>query len=166
MKKLVSLLTALCLVLALTAGGAMGEGGKQTASAVLDPDAEAVITTVDLSGGWSIEFSLGAFYLYDGAAADGIMPDAIGLTLEQDVYEEYMAAARESETCREIEGGLCYEEDESTYYILAVGSSAYFLLDVLDRADGDAILERIELVNERDLYADLAEDAHLAMLAK
>lgn len=156
MKKLISALLALCLLLAM---GAMAEG-KPTAIAVLDQEAQAVIVTVDLTGGWSVEFAPGAFYLYDGEVNDEEPASAIGLTLDKEVYEEYLAEAQRSESCREIENGVCYVADDGTYYVLSVGTSAYFLLDVIDDADGgDAIFERIELVNQEDYYAELAEDS-------
>lgn len=50
---------------------------EQTASAYLDQSGKAVKVTVDLTGGWSVEFAPGAVYLYEGntdgeAAASGI----------------------------------------------------------------------------------------------
>lgn len=158
MKKLISMLVALCLALTLTAGVAVAEGGKQTASTVLDPDTEGVMVTVDLTGGWSVEFAGGALFLYDGEVTEDRRADAIGVTLEKNVYEEYLAEAADSDSRREIENGVCYTTEESTYYVIAVGSSAYFLLDVPVELDGDAILARIELVNEGDYYAALAEE--------
>ena len=155
MKKLISMILALCLMLAI---GAMAEG-RPTATAVLDEEAQAVIVTVDLTDGWSVEFAPGAFYLYDGEIREDESIKAIGLTLDKEVYEDYLAEAQKSESCREIENGVCYVEDDGTYYVLSVGTSAYFLLDVIDDADGgDAILERIELVNQDDYFTELAEE--------
>ena len=155
MKKLISMILALCLMLAM---GAMAEG-RPTATAVLDEEAQAVIVTVDLTDGWSVEFAPGAFYLYDGEIREDESIKAIGLTLDKEVYEDYLAEAQKSESCREIENGVCYVEDDGTYYVLSVGTSAYFLLDVIDDADGgDAILERIELVNQDDYFTELAEE--------
>lgn len=39
---------------------------EQTASAYLDQSGKAVKVTVDLTGGWSVEFAPGAVYLYEG----------------------------------------------------------------------------------------------------
>ena len=142
MKKLVCVLLALCIALTLAAAA---EGGRQTASAKLDQDGEAVLVTVDLTGGWSVEFASGAVYLYDGEITEGREADAIGLTLEKEVYEEYLADAAKSDSCREVDGGVCYVSEDTAYYALAVADSAYFLLDVPAGADGDAILSRIEL---------------------
>ena len=149
MKKLISMILALCVVLALMTGAALGEG-RQLASAVLDIDTQPVIATVDLTGGWSVEFVAGAFFLYEGEFSEDTPAKAIGLTLEQDVYEEYLASAKASDTLRELDNGVAYDYDEGTYYVIPVGSSAYFLLDVPAGEDGDAILARIELMNQND----------------
>lgn len=157
MKKLISMLLVLCVALAL-ATGALAEGGVQTASAVLDRDGEAVVATVELTGGWSVEFAYGAFYLYDGEITEDSDVVAIGMTLEQDVYEEYLAEAEASDTYRELDDGVCYTVDDSICYVCPVGSSAYFLLDVAGDADGDAVYARIDLMAERDYYASSEED--------
>ena len=157
MKKLISMILALCVALALMTGAALGEG-RQLASAVLDIDTQPVIATVDLTGGWSVEFAAGAFFLYEGEFSEDTPAKAIGLTLEQDVYEEYLASAKASDTLRELDNGVAYDYDEGTYYVIPVGSSAYFLLDVPAGEDGDAILARIELMNQNDYYASMAPE--------
>ena len=158
MKKMFSMLLALCVVLALLTG-ATAEGGRQTASAVLDSESEAVIATVDLTGGWSVEFARGAFYLYDGEITEDSPAVAIGLTLDQEVYEEDLAEAKASDSYREVGDAVCYAADGSTYYLYAVGDAAWFMLDVMDGRDGDAIAERVHLVSEREYYAFDDEDA-------
>ena len=160
MKKLVAVIMTLALVLCCVSISAVAEDGRQTASTVLDRDGEAILATVDLTGGWSVEFAYGALYLYNGGIAEGKTADAIGLTLEKEVYDEYIAEAENSESRREIENGVCYTSEETTYYVVAVGSSAYFLLDVPNGADGDAIYARLDLVNQKDYYA--AQAAALA----
>lgn len=157
MKKRLAIIVTLALLLCCVLVGAVAEGGRQTASTVLDRDGESVIVTVDLTGGWSVEFASAALYLYDGEITEGREADAIGLTLEKEVYDEYIAEAENSESRREIENGVCYTSEGTTYYVVAVGSSAYFLLDVPNGADGDAIYARLDLVNEKEYYAAQAE---------
>lgn len=157
MKKLISMILALCVALALMTGAALAEG-RQIASAVLDIDTQPVIATVDLTDGWSVEFAAGAFFLYEGEFSEDTPAKAIGLTLEQDVYEEYLASAKASDTLRELDNGVAYDYDEGTYYVIPVGSSAYFLLDVPAGEDGDAILARIELMNQNDYYASMVPE--------
>ena len=50
---------------------------EQTASAYLDQSGKAVKVTVDLTGGWSVEFAPGAVYLYEGNT-DGEAATATG----------------------------------------------------------------------------------------
>ena len=60
---------------------------EQTASAYLDQSGKAVKVTVDLTGGWSVEFAPGAVYLYEGNT-DGEAA-ALGITLDEEVFQEY-----------------------------------------------------------------------------
>ena len=64
-------------------------GGRQVATAWLDQADKEISVMVDLSGGWSVEFAHGAFYLYDGDYSEDSDATAIGLTLDQEVFEEY-----------------------------------------------------------------------------
>ncbi len=165
MKKMISMLLTLCVLLALLTG-ATAEGGRQTASAVLDSDGEAVIATVELTGGWSIEFASGAFYLYDEEITENSLVVAIGLTLDQEVYEENLARAKASDSYREVGDAACYAADGSTYYLFTVGDAAWFMLDVMGEVDGDAVAERVNLVSEREYYAlDEAGAANMADFA-
>ena len=59
---------------------------EQTASAYLDQSGKAVKVTVDLTGGWSVEFAPGAVYLYEGNT-DGEAA-ALRITLDEEVYAE------------------------------------------------------------------------------
>ncbi|MBR2570893.1 MAG: hypothetical protein IKE30_02000, partial [Clostridia bacterium] len=120
--------------------------GRQVATAWLDQAYNEISVMVDLSGGWSVEFAHGALYLYDGDYSEDKDATAIGLTLEQEVFEEYCAEAASSESYREIEGAKYYmREDGTGAYLTTVGDDAYFLLFVNDVAEGDAVFERIKL---------------------
>ena len=152
MKKLFTIIMTLVMLLCCVSVSAVAEIDRQTASTVLDHYGEGIIVTVDLTGGWSVEFAPGALYLYEGEIAEGREADAIGLTLEKEVYDEYYAEAENSKNYREIENGVCYTSEDTTYYVIAVGSSAYFLLDVPNGVDGDAIYARLDLVNEKESH--------------
>ena len=156
MKKLICVLLALCVALAL--GGTMAEGGRQTASAVLDREGNAVIVTVDLTGGWSVEFASGAVYLYEGEVTEDRQADAIGMTLDREVYEEYLAEAEKSDSCRKVENGVCYAAEDYTYYLVAVDSSACFMVDVPGGVEDDSIFERFALVNQQEYHEALAKE--------
>ena len=61
---------------------------RQTATAVAELDGEQALVTVDITGGWSVEFSTGAVYLSDGEN-DG-MKEAVayGYLIDQAEYDE------------------------------------------------------------------------------
>ena len=152
MKKVITMLLVASMILAFSvcAGGAgLAEeqgAARQVATAWLDQDGAEIKAKVDLTGGWSVEFAHGAFYLYDGDYAEDKAPVAIGITLEQEVFEGFCAEATASESCREIEGGLCYEqEDAADAYLTHVGDDAYFMLCVYGSDESDAVFARIKL---------------------
>ncbi|MBR2667057.1 MAG: hypothetical protein IKD96_02725 [Oscillospiraceae bacterium] len=154
-KKLIALAAAAVMLIALLAG--CGSAGpeppapepavevKQTASAWLDQDGSTISATVDLTGGWSVEFARGAVYLYDSEDYEHRQAIAMGLTLDKEVYDEYAAEAAEAESFRELENGCCYTQSDGTQaYLSTVGDDAYFMVCVNPGADGDAIYARFE----------------------
>ena len=145
MKRTICVLLAVLTALSLAACG-QGEatGGKQTASAYLNQDKEAVIeVTVDLSGGWSVEFVRGAAYIYDSEITE--TNDGVGMlvTLDKEVYEEDLADAMADENRKEADGGVYYTyyEDEAGY--LASLDDSAFILIWADKADIEAVVSRI-----------------------
>jgi len=95
---------------------------KQTATAYLDQEENTVTATVDLSDGYSCEFARGAVYLYDQENKS----IATGLTLGQDVYEDYLAAAKADANSKELDGGVMFQRDGEMIFVKTVGESAYF----------------------------------------
>ena len=147
------------------AGGAFE--GKQTASAYLDQntDTNEVKVYVDLSDGWSAQFAEGAVYLYDGPADENKDATAIGLTLEREVYDEYIAGAEEKEGYRSEDGITAFlDEDGTQYYAFNVDEGyAYFLVDVNKEADGNAVVSRFAIRKPDDGHDD-AEDFEISEL--
>lgn len=120
--------------------------GKQSASATLDQDGNAVTVTVDLSDGWSAQFAKGAVYLYDGPRTEGVEPVAIGMTLDEDVYSDFMDGAQEHENYRTEDGITGYvDEDGTQMYLFEVGenSNVYFLISVEGETEGNLAMSRI-----------------------
>ena len=116
---------------------------EQTASAYLDQDGNEVAVTVDLTGGWSVEFVRGAVYLYDGKIEDGEEPVAAGYTLEKAVFEDYADEAKSSGSYREFARSFAFtEESGANDYFFSVGPDAYFMITVDADADGDAVSSR------------------------
>ena len=106
--------------------GCAKKSTKQTASVYLDQEGNTVTATVDLSDGYSCDFSRGAVYLYDQENKEGVDSVAIGITLGQDTYEDYLAAAKADANSKEINGGIMYQADGEMNFIKPVGDSAYF----------------------------------------
>ena len=146
MKKVIPVLLALFMALSLAACGAKTESaGKQTASAYLDQSEDAVIeVTVDLSGGYSVEFARGAAYLYDSEITEGNEGVAMLITLDKDVYDEYLEMAMQDANHKEADGGVYfnYYEDERAY-LASLNDSAYVLITT--KADIESIAARFSL---------------------
>ena len=119
---------------------------KQTATAYLDQEENTVTATVDLSDGYSCEFARGAVYLYDQENKS----IATGLTLGQDVYEDYLAAAKADANSKEIKGGIMYQADGEMNYICKVGDSAFFVVFAKNAtpAQMEKLVERFEVTPE------------------
>ena len=147
MKKTLCLLLALALLTATGCGAGKTEPApaRQIAAARLDQEGNDINVTIDLSGGWSVEFTAGAFYLYDKSYEEGMEAAAIGVTLEREVFEEYCAEADASAGSRELEGARYYKADDgSDTYLIPVGDDAYLMLWVEKRDNSDAIFARVK----------------------
>ena len=66
------------------------------------------------------------FYLYDQENKEGVDAVAIGISLVQDTYNDYLAAAKANANSKEINGGIMYQADGQMIFIQTVGTSAYF----------------------------------------
>jgi hypothetical protein len=147
MKRMICTLLAAVLLLSLAACSSGNvNSGKQTASAYLDQESDAAIeVTVDLSGGWSVEFVRGAVYLYDSEITETNDSVAMLVTLDKEVYEEDLEAAMADESHKEADGGVYYTyyEDEMGY-LTSLNDSAYVLITA-NKADIEAIVARFTL---------------------
>lgn len=119
---------------------------EQTASAYLDQDGNEVKVTVDLTGGWSVEFAPGAVYLYDGTVNENAPATALGITLDEEVFQDHMKAAQESDSYREFARSFAYtEEDGTNDYFFTLAPDAYFMISVSPDADGDIVSSRFSV---------------------
>ena len=145
MKRMICTLLAAVLLLSLAACSSGNvNSGKQTASAYLDQESDAAIeVTVDLSGGWSVEFVRGA--VYDSEITETNDGVAMLVTLDKEVYEEDLEAAMADESHKEADGGVYYTyyEDEMGY-LTSLNDSAYVLITA-NKADIEAIVARFTL---------------------
>ena len=141
-----TLLAAVLLLSLAACSSGNVNSGKQTASAYLDQEAATAIeVTVDLSGGWSVEFVRGAAYLYDSEITETNDGVAMLVTLDKEVYEEDLEAAMADESHKEADGGVYYTyyEDEMGY-LTSLNDSAYVLITA-DKADIEAVVARFTL---------------------
>jgi hypothetical protein len=150
MKKtiLTAITTAIVTAIAIACfAGCSKQSVKQTATAYLDQEGNTVTATVDLSDGYSCEFTRGAIYLCDRNDADAV---AIAMTLEKDTYDDYAAAAGSASDRKDINGGVMYSADGQYIYICKVGDSAYFgiFADKATSAQMEKYIARFDVVPE------------------
>ena len=153
MKKTICMLLTIILALALAGCGDGGadktDGGKQTASAYLYQDGSCVEVTVDLTGGWSVEFARGAGYLYDGEITEDKESTAMLITLDKDVYEEDMDEAMADQNHKEVDGCVYYTgSGNEGSYLTSLNDSAYVLITAPDQASMEDIVARFTLTSD------------------
>ena len=161
MKKAICLIGSVALCAALLAGcgqsGAPAETAadavKQSASAWLtaEDDEGRFLAKVDLTGGYSVEFASGAVYLYDQEIVDGETESvAMAVSLSEEVYNEYMDEANQSDTYREVDGAyVAYVNgsDEASY-LVQVGENGFVLITMDHGDDSDDLFARFTFEEE------------------
>lgn len=161
MKKAICLIGSVALCAALLAGcgqsGAPAETAadavKQSASAWLtaEDDEGRFLAKVDLTGGYSVEFASGAVYLYDQEIVDGETESvAMAVSLSEEVYNEYMDEANQSDTYREVDGAyVAYVNgsDEDSY-LVQVGENGFVLITMDHGDDSDDLFARFAFEEE------------------
>lgn len=161
MKKAICLIGSVALCAALLAGcgqsGAPAETAadavKQSASAWLtaEDDEGRFLAKVDLTGGYSVEFASGAVYLYDQEIVDGETESvAMAVSLSEEVYNEYMDEANQSDTYREVDGAyVAYVNgsDEDSY-LVQVGENGFVLITMDQGDDSDDLFARFAFEEE------------------
>ena len=161
MKKAICVIGSVALCAALLAGcgqsGAPAETAadavKQSASAWLtaEDDEGRFLAKVDLTGGYSVEFASGAVYLYDQEIVDGETESvAMAVSLSEEVYNEYMDEAGQSDTYREVDGAyVAYVNgsDEDSY-LVQVGENGFVLITMDQGDDSDDLFARFAFEEE------------------
>lgn len=157
MKKLTLMLFVACMVLMTTSCTSNTKTNnhesqektphKQTAQAYLDQEKEKAINiTIDLSGGWSVEFSRGAAYIYKGSVSESEESDAMLITLDPVVYSEYEAQAMADEGHKEADGGIYFQRDGHVgAYITSLSDTAYVLVTTKNEADIETVVSRLTM---------------------
>ena len=154
MKKRLGVVVLVCVLLLTTSFAYAAETEsdeyptyEQTVSAYLDQDGTTVEVTLDVGGGWSAEFVRGAVYLYNGKIEDGKDADAIGLTLDKNVFEEYVKNAPTYDTYKEYAHCFSYEDMGWVNYFYNIDGEAYFMISVNSETvkDPDAVSARYSI---------------------
>ena len=115
-KKWLSITTALLIMTGILAGcSAASTDVKQTASAKqIYGDDQVAIMTVDLSGGYSVEFASGAAYFYKGEPSEDVA--AFGYIITKEEYDEEIAYLSENaEDAKDLGDGI-YSYDGAYYF--------------------------------------------------
>ena len=94
-----------------------------TTKAYLNQSGTVVEATVDLTDGYSCEFARGAVYLHD---EKNDTDPAMGIVLDQENYEDRVAAAQEATYRKDFNDGFMYSEDSRMIYVTHVTDDVYF----------------------------------------
>ena len=121
---------------------------KQTANAWISEDDVRTSATVDLTGGWSVEFATGAIYIYDKEITPNTDAVAMCITLSEEVYNDHLKEAKESDTYKETDDYIYHKGYDAGEYLYKIGD-AYFLISIYDESQAEDILKRISLIPEQ-----------------
>ena len=107
--------------------GCSKKSNKQTATAYLNQEGPTIEATVDLSKGYSCDFARGAIYLYDQENNEGVEAVALGITLSEEVYNDYLNESKMADAnAKDFNGGVMYKADDQMVFITKVGEDAFF----------------------------------------
>lgn len=121
---------------------------KQTANAWISEDGVRTSATVDLTGGWSVEFATGAIYIYDKEITPNTDAVAMCITLSEEVYNDHLKEAKESDTYKETDDYIYHKGYDAGEYLYKIGN-AYFQISIYDESQAKDILKRISLIPEQ-----------------
>ena len=91
--RIIALIAALMLIMCMSAAcGSSDDAAKSTATAKQTVgEKQEALMTVDLTGGYSVEFASGAAYFYKGVPSDDNEVIAFGYVLSKKEYDEEVA---------------------------------------------------------------------------
>ena len=149
MKKTIAIALTAALATACFAGCSQKKV-RQTATAYLDQNENSVTATIDLSNGYSCDFARGAVYIYDQENKEGVESVAMVLTLDKDVYEDYVKDSKGDAEARQINGGTLFKTDGSVVFIATAGDKAQYAIvsETLDKAGMEKLITRVEMAPE------------------
>ena len=161
MKKIICLLLALCFVLGLAACDSFNFNNSQgteeeemtfqsfsakkpTAFSYFDIDGAKTLVAVDMTGGWSAEFTDDGVDVYDGPNDGEREAIAQGTIISKQQYDENAADYKSNEAYEEVDNGfkVTGEDIGCHRYMFAIGNGRYFDIDVKLDAKPDPIYAR------------------------
>ena len=107
-RKYVFICLIICLFISFLCACNNSNNIKQTASAWISEGEIDTLATVNLTEGWSVEFAKSAIYIYDKEIDDFTESIAMCVTLEEDVYNDYIQEAKKSDSYKEINNQIYY----------------------------------------------------------
>ena len=150
-KKLIGAVSALLLAAGVLVGCAAGGGSnvKQTAAITYEVDGTRVIVSVDVSDGYSAEFtSGGVVYLYKGENSADNKACAYGYLTSKEEYETIIAENQGKEGFEEVGAGVIYNADGvSDNFAFYVGEEQYYMIAVESDSgvDADSVFNRFDV---------------------
>ena len=133
---------------------------KSTASAVLDQGGNEIEVTVELDGNRSVEFAKGAVYLYDGEIEDGNLL-AMGITLNRNVYEEYLDRGMNMKDFQKEGLSTRYVEEDGTYVTLFEDRNAAFMITSEDPEASNLFEMKTEKSSKEETASSLFSEEEL-----
>lgn len=149
MKKMIAIALTAALATACFAGCSQKKV-RQTATAYLDQNEHAVTATIDLSNGYSCDFARGAVYIYDQENKEGVESVATVITLDKEVYEDYVKDSKEDADAKQINGGTLFKNGGSVMFLATAGENAQYVIvsEKLDKAGMENLITRVEMAPE------------------
>ena len=129
-----------------SAASAVQGAGAAVATNQFIFDDQPVMVSVDIIGGWNVEFGQNATYIYDGQN-DGVREAAgYAVHLTQEEYETLIEENRENESFSEVGAGVIFEEsDGTTFFAFVVGENMNYEIVAAPGIDADEVFNRVSV---------------------
>ncbi len=129
-----------------SAASAVQGAGAAVATNQFIFDDQQVMVSVDIIGGWNVEFGQNATYIYDGQN-DGVREAAgYAVHLTQEEYETLIEENRENESFSEVGAGVIFEEsDGTTFFAFVVGENMNYEIVAAPGIDADEVFNRVSV---------------------
>jgi len=107
---------------------------------------QQVMVSVDIIGGWNVEFGQNATYIYDGQN-DGVREAAgYAVHLTQEEYETLIEENRENESFSEVGAGVIFTRDDgTTCFAFVVGENMNYEIVAAPGIDADEVFNRVSV---------------------